>query len=216
MDYEPEKLDSSDADSNAFDYDSRHSFRQREGRRGRINLLNFLLRGRLRDISGLALILFAILAIAAVILLLVALIAFVVQRSTDSANFVPTIPATPAGETGPVVIATFTLMPAPTAGTISPGRVLTPTATIPSPPDEIEPGGFVAIQGTNSLGLRFRIGPGLNYATADVYDEGTRFKVLEGPELANEINWWRLEGEDGTIGWAAGEFLEPVDGFEEN
>jgi hypothetical protein len=48
-----------------------------------------------------------------------------------------------------------------------------------------------------------------------VMDEGSRLEVLEGPEQADDMEWWQLEAADGIVGWAASDFLKPVDNLEE-
>lgn len=187
---------------------------RREGNRRRgVNLLSFLLRGKLRDISGLALVFVGVIAIGAVILLLVALIAYVVQRSGESVNFVPTLTSTPTHELQPVS-ATVTRSPSPSARplfTATPG-VPAPTPTMVT---RVVPGLVVEVSGTGALGLRLRSGPGLGYATTKVFDEGSRLEVLEGPEKADDVEWWRLEAADGIVGWAASEFLKPVENLGE-
>lgn len=188
------------------------SHRERNQRRG-VNLLNFLLPGKLRDISGLALIFVGVIAIGAVILLLVALIAYVVQRSGESVDFVPTLAPTPTYELLPVS-ATVTRSPLPTA---SPLLTATLTAPAPSPTvvPQVVPGLVVEVSGTGALGLRLRAGPGRSYVTTKVFYEGSRLEVLEGPEKADDIEWWRLEAADGIVGWAASDFLKPVDNLGE-
>jgi hypothetical protein len=187
--------------------------RREATRRGRVNLLRFLLRGKLRDISALALILVGVIAIGAVILLLVALIAYVVQRSGEPVDLTPALGPTPTYEWTPVS-ATVTRLPLPTASPF-----ITATLTAPAPGSsaapQVAPGAIVEVAGTGALGLRLRSGPGRSYVTTKVIDEGSRLEVLDGPETADDIEWWRLEASDGIVGWAASEFLEPVDDLEE-
>jgi len=182
--------------------------RERTSRRG-VNLLRFLLPGKLRDVSALALILVGVIAIGAVILLLVALIAYVVQRSGESVDFAPALAPAPTHELTPVSVP-VTRSPLPTVS-----RSITATLTVLAPASsvapQVAPGVSVEVSGTGASGLRLRSGPGRSYVTTKVIDEGSRLEVLDGPEKADDIEWWRLEAPDGIVGWAASDFLEPVD-----
>ena len=97
-----------------------------------------------------------------------------------------------------------TLAPLPTA---TPTPKPTPT---PSVPTEITVGGYVKVVGAEVDQLSYRSGPGLNYARLTIVKDGTILEVLEGPEEADGYTWWRLEDEDGFIGWAADDWLEPT------
>ena len=58
--------------------------------------------------------------------------------------------------------------------------------------------------------LRFRTGPGLNFTTSKLIDQGTILLVVEGPKEADKYQWWRLQDQQGNYGWAAGDFLKPA------
>ncbi len=105
---------------------------------------------------------------------------------------------------------------APTVATQPP-----PPTEAPAVPSTIAPGVYVKVTGTGPDMLSFRTGPGLNYArlvkpgTEDepfLLADGTILKVLEGPELADDMRWWRLQTTDAsqTIGWAVEQYLVPV------
>ena len=101
-----------------------------------------------------------------------------------------------------------TPVPFPTAtATPTPKPTSTPT---PSVPTEIGVGGYAKVVGAEADELSYRSGPGLNYARLTIVKDGTLLKVLEGPEEADGYTWWRLEDEDGFIGWAADDWLEPT------
>lgn len=118
----------------------------------------------------------------------------------------------------PVVEPTATptvVQPAPTPERAPPTPTPTsePTATPePTPSEaEIEPGIEVKVVGAGIDGLRFRSGPGLNYATLKIVPDGETLTVLEGPEEADGYRWWRLQDETGTMGWGADNWLQPTD-----
>jgi hypothetical protein len=172
------------------------------------------LHARLSGLSGAALAAIGVGAVLAAILLLIGLIALVVHRSGQTVSAVPTPTlliefATPVpGATRPLAVRRPPTLPA-----VAPTDAVTATnVSVPAGP--IAPGGFVEVQGTGTLGVRLRSGPGLNYTTNRVAEEGTRFKVLEGPQSVDDFEWWRLETKDGTIGWAAATYLKPTSGFE--
>ena len=101
----------------------------------------------------------------------------------------------------------------PALPTVAPFPTATPTprpTPTPSVPTEIEAGGYVKVVGAEADALSYRSGPGLNYARLTLVKDGTILKVLEGPEEADGYTWWRLEDEDGFIGWAADDWLEPT------
>jgi uncharacterized protein YraI len=75
---------------------------------------------------------------------------------------------------------------------------------------EITVGGYVKVVGAEADQLSYRSGPGLKYARLALLKDGTILKVLDGPEEADGYTWWRLQDEDGFIGWAADDWLEPT------
>jgi len=115
-----------------------------------------------------------------------------------------------------VVRATHTATPGePTVMPLSPTAtpmVTTPVLPTPTPtvPSGIAVGGYVKVVGAEAGGMSYRSGPGLNYARLAIVKDGTILKVLEGPEKADGYVWWRLQDEDGFIGWVADDWLEPA------
>jgi len=101
----------------------------------------------------------------------------------------------------------------PALPTVAPFPTATPTpkpTPTPGVPTEIAVGGHVKVVSAEADALSYRSGPGLNYARLTLVKDGTILEVLEGPEEADGYTWWRLEDEDGFIGWAADEWLEPT------
>ncbi len=116
----------------------------------------------------------------------------------------PTPTATPtsvAPEATPVLTPTLTPTAAPEiTPTVTP--VLTPTATpeggIPSP----TVGGQARIT-TKYQFVNLRAEPGLDTDVIIQLEDGTIVTILEGPEEANDISWWKVDDGEGNIGWAA-------------
>ncbi|MDH7485743.1 MAG: SH3 domain-containing protein [Anaerolineae bacterium] len=144
--------------------------------------------------------------------LLVLLLLAVVLWWSARALFPPPV-ATPTAAAAATSLPLATPTPAITAAATVSAVTSVPSPT-PTPQAAIAVGQMVQISGTEEEGIRFRSGPGLDYATLDILQEGVRLKVLEGPEQADGFAWWRLEMEDGTVGWAAGDWLEPISASE--
>lgn len=143
-------------------------------------------------------------------LLLLVLLAVAIWWGAQMVFFTPEATPTPAA------IATLEMTPSPTpiATPTEPVGVVTPqpspTPTLPAA--KIAIGQTVQVSGTGKEGIRLRAGPGLDTITFVIVDEGAKLKVLGGPEEKDGFVWWRLKAEDGTIGWAAENWLRPVAG----
>jgi hypothetical protein len=114
------------------------------------------------------------------------------QTTPEQALATPTIP--------PVV----TLPPTP-----SPTPTVTP---LPVAPEELAPGGYAQVTGTDGAGLSLRAGPGTNNARLTTAPEGAILLLLDGPKddenLADYI-WWFVRDPDGAEGWTVQDFLIP-------
>ncbi len=132
----------------------------------------------------------------------------------------PTVTASVATATAHVVVVTATPGATPTQAlqtpvppTTTPTPVPTdtpaPTAT-PTAIAEIQVGGKVKVTDTGGADLRLRAGPGLDFITFKMVEEGAILEVLGGPEKGDNYIWWRLRDETGAIGWAVQDFLTPV------
>jgi uncharacterized protein YgiM (DUF1202 family) len=121
----------------------------------------------------------------------------------------PPLP-TPEPTAGPTPTPTLTLAPAtpvvtPTATpelAVTATPVLTPTATpeggIPSP----TVGGRAQVT-TRYQFVNLRQDPGLGGEAIGQLANGTIVRVLEGPEEADGLRWWKVEDDEGNTGWAA-------------
>lgn len=195
-----------------------HLFRQTPSIRGSerrsrcLNLLKLLLRGNGQATSGCRPLGLAVAAVCLVIAVLVVLIFLVVDWSGDfsQSSAVPQedgIAVTAVVAMTPLVL---TLPASPTALAVDVVQA-EGTATSPPPGERISVDALVEVAGTGAAGLRFRARPGLNSETVKVVEEGARARVLEGPQEVDGIVWWKLQAEDGTIGWAAGGYLLMVE-----
>jgi hypothetical protein len=89
----------------------------------------------------------------------------------------------------------------PLEGPTLPPVVFTPT------PVSILVGSTVAVNAPDGLNVRARAG--LDGQILFNANNGTVFRVVGGPELANGLTWWQVEDPANPTrgGWAAGEFL---------
>lgn len=127
-----------------------------------------------------------------------------------------TVPANTATftRTPPAPTATATQTPLPTS---TPTSTLTPTETgtplpteTPTPELTITVGGRVKVGDTGGANLRLRAGPGSDFITFKIIEDGAILEVLGGPEKADGHVWWRLKDSAGVIGWAAADWLIPI------
>lgn len=106
--------------------------------------------------------------------------------------------------------------------TPTPVAVIRPTATprptprptlappTPTPEPVLRADGFAVITGTDGVVLRARTKPGTSAGIEARFREGQNVRVLEGPQSADGLEWWRVEA-DGVSGWAAAPYLKPIE-----
>jgi hypothetical protein len=75
-------------------------------------------------------------------------------------------------------------------------------------------GFYARVVNTDDFGVTVRGGPSTSNAQITVADEDVLLLIIGGPEVdaVNNRLWWQIQLEDGTEGWAAGDFLEPAAG----
>ncbi len=130
----------------------------------------------------------------------------------------PPLDAAPIEPTLIILTAPPSPIPSPTSPLPTPSPI--PTFTpIPTPdtavaPPEVTAGYYAEVANTDDFGINLRGGPSTSNAQITVVDEGTLVLVIGGPEVdeANNRLWWQLQLDDGTEGWAVGEFLVPAAG----
>ena len=126
-------------------------------------------------------------------------------------------PAEAANPLEPTLIV-LTAPPSPTPAATSSAVAPTPIPTftpIPTPdtavaPDEISSGYYATVANTDGLGVTLRGGPSTRNIIVTVLEEGTTVFILEGPQEAENFNWWQLRLENGLEGWAVANYLEPA------
>ena len=117
----------------------------------------------------------------------------------------------------PVPTATATRQAMPTATWTPSGPPLqTPTPTVvlpisattqPGPFTEIAAGAPVIVQGTGNAGLNLRTQPTTAATIVITVKEGNPLTVVEGPQEADGLVWWKLRTADGKEGWGAAKYL---------
>ena len=83
---------------------------------------------------------------------------------------------------------------------------------------QIRVGGRVRIINADPEGISFRFGPGQTNQRITTLNDGVELTVMEPPPgyadpyptAADGFTWWRLRQDDGTIGWAAANWLQPI------
>lgn len=105
---------------------------------------------------------------------------------------------------------TWTPLPAVAVPTAQPTFTPMPTPDVAVAPDTITPGFYAVVVNTDNVGVTVRGGPSTSNAPLTVAAEGSVLLVLDGPEEANDFLWWQVRLDDGTEGWVAGNFIEPV------
>lgn len=101
--------------------------------------------------------------------------------------------------------ATATRTPRPTLPPPSP----TPTDTV-VPANVLRADSFAVVTGTGKLPLLAHVAPGTKTQITARLGPGKQVRVLEGPQQADGLDWWRVEMETGGGGWAAGSYLAPI------
>lgn len=105
---------------------------------------------------------------------------------------------------------TWTPLSAVAAPTVQPTFTPVPTPDIAVAPETITVGYYAQVVNTDNVGVTVRGGPSTSNAPLTVANEGIVLLVLDGPVEANEFLWWQIRLPDGTEGWVAGDFIEPV------
>ena len=105
----------------------------------------------------------------------------------------------------PIPTATQPRLTPTTIPTITP----VPTINVFTPPPQITVGYYAQVADTGGVGVALRGGPGTANSRIVVIPEGEIVLVIGGPQASDELTWWQIRRQDGTEGWAAGQFFVP-------
>jgi 3D (Asp-Asp-Asp) domain-containing protein len=83
------------------------------------------------------------------------------------------------------------------------GAVITPP---PVAAAELQTGSIVTVTGTDGSGLRIRSAPGIASSVLTTIREGQRLEVLDGPLVADGLEWYQVKSETQT-GWSNAKYL---------
>ncbi len=124
------------------------------------------------------------------------------------------LPVTPLSPTLIVLTAPPSAVPSLTpvvpTPTFIPTLTAVPTADVDVAPRSITPGFYASVANTEGFGVTVRGGPSTSNVAITVADEGLVLLVLDGPTEGDGYLWWKVRLDDGTEGWAAGDFLAPA------
>ena len=113
-----------------------------------------------------------------------------------------------------VLTAPPSVTPSPLPGVPTPTAIPTitpiPTPNVAVAPESITIGYFARIINTEGVGLTIRGGPSVNNLRILVAEEDSPVFILDGPTEGNDLLWWNVRLRDGTEGWAAADYLEPI------
>lgn len=88
----------------------------------------------------------------------------------------------------------------------------TPVPSPSLPPGQVMIGVRVSVVGVETSGLNIRSAPGYTGSPRFLAGEGDQFVVVDGPQIIDELEWWRVEDPDDAnrYGWAARNYLAVV------
>lgn len=130
----------------------------------------------------------------------------------------------PTATPTPTLVTVFQATATPT---MLAGAVITPTADLsftatptpaPIPATQIRMGGRVRVVNANPEGISVRFGAGQGNARMTTLYDGVELTVMEPPAgytdpyptIADGFTWWRIRMDDGTVGWMASAWLQPI------
>lgn len=117
--------------------------------------------------------------------------------STRASTGLASAPATPATPVAPSKAATV-LSATPVA-----------TAAPPTPSGQLQIGAKAVVKGVGAAGLNVRASPSLSGKQVMLAKEGQVFAIVDGPQSADGYQWWKVQDQAGTVGWAAATYLAP-------
>jgi transcriptional regulator with XRE-family HTH domain len=98
----------------------------------------------------------------------------------------------------------------PAGGEGTPEAPSQPAATSQPSGGKLGIGQTVVVTDTGKNKLSFRAGPGTTYEIIRLIKDGTQLTIIGGPKDADGYTWWQMKTNDGLVGWAVEDYLEPV------
>lgn len=121
-------------------------------------------------------------------------------------------------QSGQTILITATLPPEfapqlqPPVTYVMQGPTLPPPAITPTA-DTLAVGKTITVIDVGDQQLNVRDNPGV-LGTSVIFrsEEGTRFVVIDGPQLVDGLSWWRIQDPTNTTrtGWAAANYLQVI------
>jgi hypothetical protein len=140
-------------------------------------------------------------ALAVLIVVLAAF--FIFNRGNNASNQNPAVQ--PIGSVQPQPTPTGFGDPTPT------GVASSQPTTAPVAPDAIAVGGYAVVTGTGD-GLIVRSSPGRSGSRIAKIADGTKARVVDGPQEADGFTWWKLDQFDKSnpalTGWSVQDYLK--------
>ncbi len=121
-------------------------------------------------------------------------------RPTPTPTPMPTTPV--ALQVSPEVTTTQVATPLPQLPAETPTPEITPTFTPTPPPGTALAAGQPA-RVNAPAGLNYRESPSSDASLIGQFGTGQLVTVLEGPVIADNFTWWRIDDGQGNAGWAA-------------
>jgi len=128
---------------------------------------------------------------------------------SPTAAMLPTFTPTPGADLLPTEELGTGEQP-PAGGEGTPEAPSQPAATSQPSGGKLGIGQTVVVTDTGKNKLSFRAGPGTTYEIIRLIKDGTQLTIIGGPKDADGYTWWQMKTNDGLVGWAVEDYLEPV------
>jgi hypothetical protein len=119
-----------------------------------------------------------------------------------AATWTPTPTAVPPDT--PTAEATATTAPTPAQETPT---AVVPTASATAPPTNTPTPEPLSATVSSGVGVYLRGGPTINEPELEYLPPGSIVIILEGQQVADELQWQQVQTESGQVGWVASDFI---------
>lgn len=104
--------------------------------------------------------------------------------------------------------ATSTRPPSPTPSPTHTAVPVTPTPVVPTAtprpdPTALEVGVLAKVTPPEGIKLKVRSSAGIGGELVGELEAGAQVKIVEGPQEANNLTWWKVDNGQGLVGWSA-------------